>query len=274
MKKMNFDDTELEYAIQGSGESVIIIHGGLYNQAFLLQRETILTKHYRLICYSRRGYSGSTHPKRSITIAEHASDCKNLMDRLEVHRAHIVGDSNGAQIALQFAVDYPRMVHTLSILEPLLTNHPSGQKMAQAVTPIFETHQRGDKEGATNAMLTGMGGPDAIKLIEKATPGGMKQVRADADGIFKFEFPAVLTWSFTVEEARRVRQPVLIVRASESGPLFKEMAEALSVWLPKSETFVVPQATHFMTLTNGRGVAEALGGFFARHPMKISSTLK
>lgn len=274
MKKMNFDDTELEYQVQGSGEPIVIIHGGLINQAFLLQRETALTKHYRLICYSRRGYYGSSHPKRQLSIAEHAQDCKKLMGHLEVHQAHIVGDSDGAMVALRFALDYPAMVHTISIIEPFFSNHPSAQKMLEGVGPIFDMHKRGDKDAATKTMLTAMSGPDTMKLIKKALPGGMEQVLADADGIFQYEFPVVLAWTFTIEEARRIKQPVLILSAAESSPLFKEITGTLGGWFPQSETSVVPRATHFMTLTNGHGVAEALAGFFGRHPMKISSTLK
>jgi len=40
-------------------------------------------------------------------------------------------------------------------------------------------------------------------------------------------------------------------------------------WLPQAEPFVLPGATHTLPMQNPRGLAEALAGFFARHPLAV-----
>jgi 3-oxoadipate enol-lactonase len=39
-------------------------------------------------------------------------------------------------------------------------------------------------------------------------------------------------------------------------------------WMPKAESFVLPDATHLLHVQHPRAVAEALAAFFARHPIR------
>jgi len=42
-------------------------------------------------------------------------------------------------------------------------------------------------------------------------------------------------------------------------------------WLPQAEPFILPGATHALQMQNPRGMAEALAGFFARHPLPVAA---
>ncbi len=119
MKLASFDGVELEYSIEGSGVPVVLIHGSIFANALsVLQKQPVLARNYRLLSYNRRGFGGSTRPKGSLSIKEQASDCRNLMHHLNIEKAHLVGHSYSGPIALQFALDYPNEVHSLSLLEP------------------------------------------------------------------------------------------------------------------------------------------------------------
>jgi pimeloyl-ACP methyl ester carboxylesterase len=80
-------------------------------------------KNYQLIHYRRRGYAGSSKDKLRVSISEQALDCKNLLDYLEINHVHIVGHSVGGTIALQFTLEYPHYVNTISLLEPALSGY-------------------------------------------------------------------------------------------------------------------------------------------------------
>ena len=62
---------------------------------------------------------------------------------------------------------------------------------------------------------------------------------------------------------------VLAVLGAKSGPMFVEGHALVRQWIPQSEAFVLPGATHTLQMENPRGLAEALTGFFARHPLPI-----
>jgi len=80
----------------------------------------------------------------------------------------------------------------------------------------------------------------------------------------------LLDWEFGEAEARQISAPVLCVLGGQSEmlwPRFGETHRRLLSWLPQTESFVLPGATHFLQVENPRGIAEALATFFARHPM-------
>src|SRR5262249_62209090 len=43
-----------------------------------------------------------------------AADLANLMDYLEIEQAHVVGETIGGTIALQFAYQFPQRLHTVT----------------------------------------------------------------------------------------------------------------------------------------------------------------
>ncbi len=274
--RASFDGIELEYSARGSGEPVVLIHGAIFADGLsLLRTDSKLTNDHRVVSYSRRGFGGSTHQSEQLSISEQASDCRKLMDHLRIRRAHVVGHSLGGAIALQLAHDAPEYVHSLSLLEPMMpsaiiTSSPMAQRRLQLIMQVVEIYQRGDKAGAIDAFCKRMVGLDNYRIaVEEAKPGAFEQAVADADTFFKVELSSLQNWSFTNEDANRLKQPVLYVGGAQSvfAPFAKELGEVITRWFPKSETIWLPNATHSFTLTNKEGLTETLAGFFARHPI-------
>ncbi len=103
--------------------------------------------------------------------------------------------------------------------------------------------------------------------IERAIPGAFDQAVADADTFFAQEQTAVMQWSFGREQAGRIVQPALAVLGENSAPVFRERRELLLDWLPNVESFELPGANHLLHVQNPGALAEALAGFFSRHPL-------
>ena len=61
MARIKIEAAELQYTDQGSGEAVLLVHGGIIADGCApLLKEAALTRHYRLISFHRRGYGGSS----------------------------------------------------------------------------------------------------------------------------------------------------------------------------------------------------------------------
>lgn len=271
MDRAKIDGGELEFEVRGSGEPVVMLHPGIVADAFApLLAEEVLTDRYLLINYHRRGYAGSTRPDGPMSVARQAEDCRALMRRLGVERAHLVGHSFGGTVALQLALDTPGAAHSLALLEPILPDALSDsarQYFLATVGEAFESYGAGDKAGAIDTWSRGAFGEGYRDALERALPGAFERAVADADALFQVEAPALQQWGFTREDAKRIEQPVLSVfHVDPAWPGFRETHELLLRWLPQAETFVLPDATHLLQVMNPRGTAEALAGFFARHP--------
>jgi pimeloyl-ACP methyl ester carboxylesterase len=107
--------------------------------------------------------------------------------------------------------------------------------------------------------------------LERILPGAFDQAVADASTAFEREIPALLEWSFGEAEAKRIKQPVLAVYGSESIALwarFGETQQLMLKWFPTIEGFLLSGAAHGLQMQNPHGMAEALAGFWSRHPIQ------
>jgi pimeloyl-ACP methyl ester carboxylesterase len=266
---------ELEYEVWGTGEEpVVLVHHGVGVDWFRpLLEEPSLTDNFRVLSYHRAGYGGSSRATDSLDFEQEAVHCRSLMRHLQIERAHVVGHSASAMIALQLALDASQAVHTLALLEsarPALQNERQAEFLGSAVRPALERYGAGDKAGAVDTWLRGVGGSDYRAALDRALPRAFDQAVASADTFFGHELPAVQQWAFTQEDAGLVTQPALLVLGDRTDPIFRERRELLLAWLPNAEPFDLPAATHLLYVENPRGMAEALAAFFARHPLQAS----
>lgn len=266
---------DLEYSVQGSieGEPVVLIHGGMFADMYKpLMSQHALSNSYRLINYHRRGYAGSTHNVLdNVTIQQQAADCKELMRILNIDRAHIVGHSNAGVIAMQLAIDARDMVHSLSLLEPALVGFiPSGQEFGSQMQIVARLLQEGNKSEALDTFLRTVfeGTPQYREIIERQLPNGAFGLAVrDLDIMFRLEAPALQSWTFTIDDAKSIHQPVLYVGGEDSAKYFQEIRALVLSWFPHREELMLPKTSHMLHMMSPQLVAEALRSFFSNYPI-------
>jgi pimeloyl-ACP methyl ester carboxylesterase len=268
MNRAAIDGLELDYELRGSGEPVVLIHWGVgVTWAEPLLAAPALADHWRLLSYHRAGFGGSSPIEGPISIADHAEHCQLLMRHLGIERAHIVGHSSSAVIALQLALDFPDAVQTLVLMEaarPVPATEAQAAFVREFVEPAVQRYRDGDRAGGVDTFFQGVFGPGYRRPLEEGLPGAFEQAVADADAFFAQELPALQRWSFTQEDASRITQPVLAVLGENTAPTFPERRELLLSWLPSVEPFDLPGATHLLHIQHPQAMAEALAAFYAQ----------
>jgi pimeloyl-ACP methyl ester carboxylesterase len=271
MDRARIDGAELDYQVVGSGEAVLLIPPGPLADGFLpfLSEET-LAERYRLIHYHRRGQMGSSRATPPVSYTEQAADAAGLLGHLGLGRAHVVGHSTGANIALQLALDRPELVQTLALLEPWLTASPSAPAFFEQAGPHMAAYASGEKETAMAGFISlasGLEWETSRAVIDDYVPGSVAQAIRDADTFCGVDLPALSAWRFGSEDAAAVSQPVLSVLGAETGLLFVEGAGLLRSWLPNVEELTVEDAGHLLQIQRPQPVARGLAEFFGRHLM-------
>lgn len=104
---------ELYFEEQGSGELILLMAGLGHGAAYFEKTVPLLAPHGRVVAIDPRGVGRSTSVTDRFTVEDWAADVADLMDALGVERAHLVGSSLGACVALQAALDFPRRVASL-----------------------------------------------------------------------------------------------------------------------------------------------------------------
>ena len=106
----------LNYRWQGKedGPVLVLINGLLTDLSSWASHLAAYTDHYRVLTYDCRGQGGSDKPDDGPYLPQqHAHDLKALLDSQNVTHAALLGVSNGAIVALQFAVNWPDRVDAL-----------------------------------------------------------------------------------------------------------------------------------------------------------------
>lgn len=116
----------IEYAIEGEGPSVLVIHGagGGFDQGLIIG--TPLAKAgYKVIAVSRFGYLRTPLPQDASPAAQ-ADAYACLLDALDISRVVVLGASAGSPSALQFALRHPGRIKALVLLVPVVFTPKSG----------------------------------------------------------------------------------------------------------------------------------------------------
>ena len=108
----------VEYAREGSGPPVLMIHGagGGYDQGLIVARD-MFGPGFDVIAPSRFGYLGTPVPADSSPAAQ-ADAHAALLDRLGLRQTIVVGVSAGAPSAIEMALRHPNRVAALILAVP------------------------------------------------------------------------------------------------------------------------------------------------------------
>jgi pimeloyl-ACP methyl ester carboxylesterase len=263
MEHAKVNGVELGCEVVGSGEPMLFIHGAHIADALQpLVAEPALER-FRRIRYHRRGLGGSTRPVETepTSVAVQAKDAVGLLDYLGADRAHVVGHSLGAAIALELAAQHPTRVASLVLLEPMFPTTPAGAAFVRTVAPLVDRYEAGDAEGAVHGFLALVGERNWREAIDQTVPGGIAQAVKDAATFFETELPGVPKWTFGPEQAAAITCPVLSVLGSQSSLLFVEGRQLLHAWFPDCQDADIVGATHLLQMEAPGPVAAAIAAF-------------
>jgi pimeloyl-ACP methyl ester carboxylesterase len=263
---------DVEYAISGVGQPVLIMHGagGGYDQGLLLHK-LLDPAAFRGISISRPGYR-RTLLNTGRTFAAQADLYAVVLDHFGVERAIILALSAGGLPALQFAQRYPERCQSLILLS--------------AAGPVTVTL---DAAGRVMPLFRALISADwALWILKKAhvlatlaTMGAItRSVRADArrmsllNGIFEAVFPSSDWDSGLVNDIRQMRDsgivleqittPTLIIHGTRDLQVPFATAISHSHRIPHAELVALDDATHFAFATHYDEVVAAMSAFIRK----------
>lgn len=106
----------LNYNVEGSGETLVFIHGLSDSLIYWEYLATNLKNDYQIIRMDLRGHGESDLGNDEITLGLYVNDLVNLLDVLNVNDVNLIGFSLGGAIALDFALEYPDRVSSLVLM--------------------------------------------------------------------------------------------------------------------------------------------------------------
>ena len=212
-----------------AGAPLVLLHGGMMtvelNFAGLIPT---LAQRHQVIGVELQGHGRTADIDRAITPAALADDVVALLDHLGIDRAHVLGHSMGAAVALELAVSHPDRV--LSVVPISASVRPDG---------MHEDLMDPSRHATSTRMPTAQDFADFREAYQRLSPhpehfekflGTLSASNADLQG-----------WSD--EQLAGITAPTLLVMGDhdfvtiEHGALMKQL-------IPGSHLAVLPNTTH------------------------------
>lgn len=128
-------DISLYYQEAGSGFPLILLHGNDESSDYFRNQIDFFSKAYRVIAVDTRGHGKSPRGAAPFTLEQFAVDLKDFLDSMDIHKCHLLGFSDGANIALLFALRYPEYIEKLILNGADLS--PSGVKRSTQIPIVI-----------------------------------------------------------------------------------------------------------------------------------------
>lgn len=101
------------YIEQGSGFPLILLHGNGEDGGYFTHQMEPFARHFRVIAVDTRGHGKTPRGEAPFTIRQFADDLLAFMEEHAIGKAHILGFSDGGNIAMVFALAHPERVGKL-----------------------------------------------------------------------------------------------------------------------------------------------------------------
>ena len=219
---LNKDNVNIYYEVSGEGEALILIHGVVTDSALFEQAARILSAHFKVVTFDRRGNSRSripgTEPDHApFSIDEQVGDIHDLMLELGISEAYMAGISAGGVIGERFLEKYPGMVKHLIMYESAMLGH-----MLKEDADFREWSDRTEallSAGKINSALLRFS--QHLGPVDDRSPARSPEVSARELGnvmyAFNSEIPAMISYFPDLEIMRSNADRITVAAGEKSG---------------------------------------------------------
>lgn len=240
------DGTTIAFDETGQGPVVILVDGALQYRSFdqgMTQLADLLSKHFTVLHYDRRGRGDSTDTQ-PYALEREIEDIEALIDHAG-ESAYLYGISSGAALAMEAAILLRDRVKKLAIYEAPFNDDESGQQAWKTYTKRLADLLAEERNGDAVGLFMMLVGATAEQVDEiRQTP--MWPLWESIAPTLAYDHIAALgeNASVPVERAAKLTVPTLVMHGSESFPFMHVTATTLAKAIPNAQHRMLPGQTH------------------------------
>jgi pimeloyl-ACP methyl ester carboxylesterase len=235
----------------GDGAPVVLLHGSVHDSRLWDGVFPDLALHRTAIRYDARGLGRSTPPTAPF---RYEDDLLAVLDHFDVERAALVGLSMGGEVALDFTLEHPERVRSLTLVAASAGGHDWPR------SPELDAYAAADRGSDPDrlaevelALWASLGdrAPGYPAIATMVTENARVRVAA-AKGHVLFSAEGA------VEHLDRVEVPTTVVVGDHDHPEIRVIARRLVEGIPGARLEVVAGADHYLPLRAPERLTEVI----------------
>ena len=253
-KFMKANGLNIYYEDYGSGEPLVLLHGGLSSSARMRPLVPALSKHFRVITPDSRGHGKTDNPSGKFSYRLLADDLAEFIQRLGIHQPFICGWSDGGQTALELGMHYPNLAKGLVVGAAWFRFSESYQKSLRFLG--VEAPERVRYEQTEKAV------PQLVELLRSIHEPGPDYWKELLKQI------SVMWWTplgYKAADFERIIIPTLIVVGDRDAMIPVEEAVEMYRLIPDAELAIAANANHGFPSADPDTFTALILGFLLRH---------
>lgn len=269
MAAFSVNGVELFYEVKGNPEgkeTVAFLNGVMASTSSWALLTPIFEKMgYRIVLHDFKGQLKSSKPEGPYYFADHCAEAKALFEHLGVEKVHLVGTSYGGEIAMKFAMLYPEMVKSISVIDSVSELDPVCEGFVVGWKILCDT---GDGEEFFWGMVPSIYGPKFIEDNREMLAARAKAIKDNPNGYLEGQkilydtFAAEVTMT---EELDKIKCPALIICGEEDILKPPKFSKIMADNIADSEYVTIPGCGHVAIFEKPKELESVIFGFIAKH---------
>jgi pimeloyl-ACP methyl ester carboxylesterase len=251
MPQVSANNVELNYDLSGSGETLVLVHGGWSDRNNWQTVTADLARSFKVVAYDRRGHGRSQCGAQG-SRRDQEDDLAALIEGLGDHPANVAGTSFGASIALGLAARRPELVRRVMAHEPPLMSVAAEdpEVLAQleavhaTVQEVVARVELRDALGAARQFVEEVAlGRGAWELL----PQPLRETMVDSAPAFAAEQKDPMWASVELDELANIECPLLLTQGDASPAWFSPIVAKLAGAIDHADVHIYEGAGHAPT---------------------------
>lgn len=244
---MTLPTTPVHYEVAGDGPPVVLVHGAMVDGRMWDDQFEAFARLYRTVRYDLAG-----HGRSALPVGGHSERAvlRSVLESLEIDRAHVVGLSFGARIAIEFALAHPDRVRSLVLTMGGLPGYEGGgfpEELNRDFDRIDAAVKAGDLDAAKELMLRLSPMRPSAEI-----PDVRKRIQAMLDEYSWYPFTTEIDFDDLDPppgaRIHELRVPVLMVGGDREIDAFRQQNRWVAANVPGARLVEIPGAGHMVNM--------------------------
>jgi aminoacrylate hydrolase len=246
MPKVAVAGGEIHYEEAGRGEPLIFVSGLGGTGSYWRLQVPAFASRFRVFTYDHRGTGASDRLQRTFSIDQMTRELVELMDKVKIERAHIVGWSTGGAIGQTLAIEQPQRIARMVLVSTWTHCDSWFRRLFEARREVL---LKGGAELYAEFFPLWVYPPDYVNAHEAAIGEEVRRaVNAAPAEVMMGRIEALLSFDRRAGLAR-IKTPTLVVASENDYVIPSYHAEALANAIPGARLAIIRGGGHANTVT-------------------------